>query len=288
MGEISLNIQLMVDGGADVSEKIKQSLDLITVPLYLHFEDKQYTSGVDMNLHQFYEKIKMKNSLPRTSAPSPSDFYEAFKKVDPDKPIIMLSMTKGLSSTYENAVSGRNMLLDEEPARVIEVIDTKTASCGVGLLLHETNTMINENISYKDIVERIKERVNDTATLFVLKSLDNLILGGRLDKVKGTIAKTLNIKLLMRENNGEIEVTEKVRGDKKSLRRFIGQIGEYTKNIEDKVLTITHCNDEKRAHSVIQDIKKMYPFKDIFLSETGPLISTYAGEGALVMSFFKN
>lgn len=288
MGEISLNIQLMTDGGADVSERIKQSLNLIVVPLYLHFGDTQYISDVNMDLHQFYETIKTKKTLPRTSAPSPSDFYEAFKQVDPAKQIIMLSMTKGLSSTYDNAVSGKNMLLDEEPERVIEVIDTKTASCGIGLLVHETNIMMTRNIPYSEIVEHIKQRSKDTATLFVLKSLDNLILGGRLDKVKGTIAKTLNIKLLMRENDGEIEVTEKVRGDKKSLRRFIEQIGEYTKNIEDKVLTITHCNDEERANSVIQDIKRKYPFKEVFLSEMGPLISTYAGEGALVMSFFKN
>lgn len=279
----------MTDGGADVPEKVNQSLDLIIVPLYLHFDDEQYITDINMNLHQFYEKIKAKKMLPHTSAPSPSDFYEAFKRVEPEKQIIMLSLTKGLSSTYENAVTGMNMLLEEEPDRVIEVINTKTASCGIGLLLHEASIKIAENMDFQALVEHLRERSENTATLFVLKSLDNLILGGRLDKVKGTIAKTLNIKLLMRGNDvGEIEVTEKVRGDKKSIRRFIEQIGEYTKNVEDKVLSITHCNAENRAKSVIDDIKKAYPFKDVFLSETGPLISTYAGEGGLVMSFFKN
>jgi len=284
-----LNIQLMTDGGADVPEQIRQSLDLIVVPLYLHFDDEQFISDVNMDLNQFYQKIKSKNMLPRTSAPSPSDFYDAFKQVEPDKQILMLSLTKGLSSTYENAVTGMNMLLEEEPERVIEVINTKTASCGIGLLLHEAKVKIDQGMAFQDMIQHIKERSEDTATLFVLKSLDNLILGGRLDKVKGTIAKTLNIKLLMRGNDvGEIEVTEKVRGDKKSIRRFIEQIGEYTRNVEDKVLAITHCNAEERAKSIIHDIKQAYPFKDIFLSETGPLISTYAGEGALVMSFFKN
>src|SRR5699024_4392717 len=263
------NIQLMTDGGADVSEQIKQSFDLIVVPLYLHFDDEQYISGVNINLKQFYEKIKAKKMVPRTSAPSPGDFYEAFKKVSPDKQIIMLSLSKGLSSTYDNAVSGMNLLLEEEPERVIEVINTKTASCGIGLLLHETNRMILENRPFPDIVAHIKERTDATATLFVLKSLENLILGGRLDKVKGTIAKTLNIKLLMRGNDsGEIEVAEKVRGDKKSIRRFIHQIDEYTKNVEDKVLKMTHCNAKERAKDVIEEIKKVYPFKDIFLTET--------------------
>lgn len=284
-----MSIQFMIDGGADVPERIKQSMDLIIVPLYLHFEDEQYISDVNMDLKQFYEKIKTEKALPRTSAPSPSDFYEAFKQVDDDKQIIMLSISKGLSSTYENALTGKNMLLEKEPDRRVEVINTKTASSGIGLLLHEANAKIAENMPFEDIVEHLEARTKETATLFVLKSLDNLILGGRLDKVRGSIAKTLNIKLLMYGNeNGEIEVSEKVRGNKKSIRRFIEQIGEQAKNIEGNVLAITHCNAEERAKSVIQSIKQTYSFKDIFLTETGPLISTYSGEGALVMSFFKN
>lgn len=283
-----LNIQLMTDGGADVPEHLKESIALITVPLYLHFEDEQFASGVNMDLDHFYRKIRSEKTLPRSSAPSPNDYYEAYKQIDSEKPIIMLSLTKGLSSTYENATAGMNMLLEEEPNRMIEVINTKTASCGIALLLYEANTKLAEGMPFYEVVHHLKQRTDQTATLFILKSLDNLIFGGRLDKVKGAIAKTLNIKLLMRgSDEGEIEVCEKIRGDKKSLRRFISQIGDYTKNTENKVLAMTHCNAEERAKSVIEDIKQSYPFKEILLSETGPLISTYAGEGALVMSFFK-
>jgi DegV family protein with EDD domain len=201
----------------------------------------------------------------------------------------MFSLSKGLSSTYENAVAGKNLLLEEEPDRTIEVLNTKTASCGIALLLHEANKKINENETFEEIVAHLSRKIEKTATLFVLKTLENLIMGGRLDRVRGAVAKTLNIKLLMRgSEEGTIEVTEKVRGEKKSIRRFVEQIGEYTKNVEDKVIAMTHCNDEERAKSVLAEIKKKYPFKDAYLAETGPLISTYGGNGALVISFFKD
>lgn len=284
-----MNIQLMTDGGADIPNLISDNLDVIIVPLYLHFKDGQYKSGETIDLPTFYKKIKESHELPRSSAPSPSDFYEAYKRVDPTKPIIMLSLTKGLSSTYDNAVTGKNMLLEEEPNRLIEVINTKTASCGQALLLYEAHKKIQENVSFEQLVTHLYERIEQTSTLFVLKTLENLVLGGRLDKVKGAIAKTLNIKLLMRASEeGSIEVTEKVRGDKKSIRRFIEQIGEYTKNVEDKIITMTHCNDEERAKGVLAEITKRYPFKEAFLTETGPLISTYGGEGAIVISFFND
>lgn len=288
MGE-HMNIQLMTDGGADIPERLARKADIIQVPLYLHFSDKQYRAGVDMDLPSFYKKIEETKELPRSSAPSPHDFYEAYKQVDKQAPILMLSLTKGLSSTYENAVTGMNMLLEEEPERTIAVINTKTASCGIALLLHEAITKIEENYTFIELVEHIQKRADQTATLFVLKTLENLIQGGRLDRVKGKIAKTLNIKLLMRASeDGEIEVTEKVRGDKRSIRRFIEQIGEYTKSFEDKVISLSHCNAEERAKNVLSEIRSKYPFKDAYIMDTGPLISTYGGKGALVISFFKH
>src|SRR5690625_430837 len=283
-----MNIQLMTDGGADIPNLIGNALDIKVVPLYIHFKNEHLKSS-DISMSKFFQKIKKTNELPRSSAPSPNDFYEAFKKVEADTPIIMLSLSKALSSTYENAVSGKNMLLDEEPDRKIEVIDTKTASCGIALLLYESSVKLRENYSFEQLVEHLYERVEQTTTLFVLKTLENLILGGRLDKVKGTIAKTLNIKLLMKASEeGAIEVSEKVRGDKKSIRRFIDQIGDYAKNFENKVITMTHCASEDRANSVLNKIMEQYPFKNSFLTETGPLISTYGGEEALVISFFKD
>ncbi|MDY0395367.1 DegV family protein [Virgibacillus halophilus] len=282
-----MKIQIMTDGGADLAQKMLDKLHINIVPLYLHFSDGQFKTHENIDLDSFYQKIKDNKEIPNTSAPSPHDFYEAYKAVDTELPIIMLSLSKGLSSTYENAVAGKDMLLEEQPDRKIEVINTKTASCGMALLLHETAKIGSESASFEQIVAHLRERVEQTTTLFMLKTLENLILGGRLDKVKGTIAKTLNIKLLMRgSEEGTIEVTEKIRGEKKALRRFIEQIGDHAKNFDDKVITLAHGNDEERAQSVLREIMNRYPFKDGFLMPTGPLISSYGGEGALVISFF--
>ncbi|HLS07804.1 DegV family protein [Lentibacillus sp.] len=281
-------IQLMTDGGADIPKHLTDALDIKVVPLYLHFRDGEYKTGVTIDLKTFYKKLAESDELPRSSAPSPNDFYDAYKQVDPDTPILMLSISKGLSTTYKNAVMGKNMLLEQEPDRQIEVINSKTASCGLALLLHEAKSKMDEHYTFEQLVEHLYERVEQTNTLFVLKKLENLIRGGRLDRVKGTIAKTLNIKPLMRgSEEGTIEVTEKVRGEKKSIRRFVEQIGEYTKNFEDKIITMTHCNAEDRARKVLTDIRDKYPFKDAYLTDMGPLIATYAAEGGLVISFFK-
>ncbi|SDJ68135.1 DegV family protein [Salimicrobium halophilum] len=285
-----MTIQIIIDGGADVPSSFIEKQGIKVVPLNLHFGEEQYKTGVDLDLQSFYRKLKAADELPRSSSPSPNDFYEMYKSVDPDTPILNLALTQGLSSTYEHAEMGKQMLLEEEPDRRIAVINTKTASCGVALLADDAVKRIEEGMAFEDIVSHMEERLEKATTLFVLKTLENVIKGGRLDRVKGTIAKTLNIKLLMKatEEVGDIDVTEKVRGNKKAIRRLVEQIGEYTSDFEDKVIAISHCNDEKNAQALLEKIKGTYPFKDSILTEMGPLISTYSGEGGLVVAFYKD
>ncbi|QAS54605.1 DegV family protein [Halobacillus litoralis] len=284
-----MTIQLIIDGGGDLPQGMMEQHDIKYVPLNLHFGDEQYKTGETIDLATFYDKLKSSEELPRSSSPSPNDFYEKFKKVHPEDEILVLALTQGLSSTYESAVMGKDMLLEEEPARKIAVLNTKTASCGIALLVHEAADKMNEGADFDSLVSHMEERIEKTTTLFILKTLENVIKGGRLDRVKGTIAKTLNIKLLMRASEeGSIEVTEKVRGNKKSLRRFVDQIGEYTNQFENRAIALSHCNDKERGQSVLNKITDRYNFKESLFMEMGPLISTYAGEGGLVIAFFKD
>ncbi|KHE71620.1 DegV family protein [Halobacillus sp. BBL2006] len=285
-----MTTQIIIDGGGDLPASVKERYQVKIVPLNLHFGDEQYKTGETIDLPTFYKKLKQSDELPRSSSPSPNDFYEKYKEVDPSDDILVLAMTRGLSSTYDSAVIGKNMLLEEEPDRRIAVLNTKTASCGIALLFQEAMDKIEAGMGFNEVVAHIEERIEKTTTLFILKTLENVIKGGRLDKVKGALAKTLNIKLLMKasEDEGSVEVTEKVRGNKKSLRRFVEQIGEYAHNLEDRVIALSHCNDEARGMKVLDNIKEKYNFKEELFMETGPLISTYAGEGGLVIAFFKD
>lgn len=286
-GEMS--IQLMVDGGADLPKGFIEKFNIKVIPLNIHFKEETYKASVDLTIEEFYNKMKDANDLPKTSAPSPNEFYEAFKQVDPNTPILLLSLSKNISATYQNANIGKDMLLEEEPSRQIEIINTKTASSGIALLLNEAIKIKMKQINYKDLVDQIKQYVEKTTTLFSLVTVDNLIKGGRLDKFRGAIAKTLNIKLLMKASDeGEIGVTEKVRGEKKSIRRLIEQIGDYIETLEHKTIALAHSNCEDKAKSIIESIKERYKPKETLMMDMGPLIATYAGEGGIVISFLED
>lgn len=283
-----MQVQLMTDSSADLPIELKEKFNIITTPLFVHFGNEQYI-GHELDTSTFLKKLNESEIFPSSSAPGPHEYYEAFKAIPEDVPIVYLGISQGISSAYNHAVMGKDMLLEEQPQRKIEVFSTNTSSPGLILLLNEAGERLSEGYSFEQLVTHLHDRVDRTVTLFVLKTIDNLVRGGRLDKVKGAIAKTLNIKLLLHaDHEGKVEVLEKIRGDKKALRRFVEQIGDYINQAEHKALAMTHCNAKDRGEQVLQSIQETYGFKQTILSEIGSVISTHTGEGSLVISFFKD
>ncbi|MCA0989510.1 DegV family protein [Guptibacillus algicola] len=282
-------IRIITDSSIDFPEDMLADLNVTVVPLNLLFGDTEYKAGVDIDTPTFYQKLKQSKELPKSSAPSPQDFLTKFEQSEPDDKILVISLSKALSTTYENAVLAKQMFHEEHPNREVEVINSNTASSGLGIIVCHAAEMAQNGESFEDVVRETEEYTEDTLTMFLLDTLENVIKGGRLDRVKGTIASALNIKLLMRAaDDGSLEVLDKVRGNKRAIRQFIQKVGEYGHNLEDKVVAIAHSNCEDKARALMEQIQERYKFKRVVLSTMGPLIGTYAGEGGLLVAFKKN
>jgi DegV family protein with EDD domain len=281
-----MGIKLITDSASDLSKELQEKYNIEIVPLNIQFGDEHYKAGVTIDNDTFYRKMRESKELPKSACPAPYDFLESYNKMSDEDELIVLTISKGLSGTYDSAILAKNMFLEEQPNRKIEVIDSSTGSPGMVLLIVQAAQLIEKGNSFEEVVNALMEGIPKTNTFILLETIENVIKGGRLDRFKGTIANALNIKISLRVDvEGKIEVFEKVRGDKKALRRFIDTIGEFTKEFEEKIITLSHSNCEEKAKSVLAEILERYPFKQGIITEMGPLIGTYAGEGGLVISF---
>ena len=278
-------IKIFTDGSSDLPKRILEQLGIVQIPLPVHFEDEHFDS--DMDLELFYNKLGSASVLPKTCSPSPSTFFNKFMSVDANEQILCIALSSGLSSTYHHAVMGKTMGEEEHPQRLpIEVLDSKNASLGLGVLVYKAARLAKEGHSMHDLVQTMKRSISEVKNYFVLDTLENVIKGGRLDRVRGAIASVLNIKLLMcASEEGTLEVLEKVRGTQNAIKKMIDRIGEAGHDFEKKVLAIGHSNCEERAHEVMEMILKRYPFKEVIVTEMGPVIGTYAGKGGILVSY---
>ncbi|WP_274362259.1 DegV family protein [Paenibacillus thermotolerans] len=278
-------IHIISDGGADLPEQLRADWNIKIVPLGVQIGNDTFTS--EMEKRDFYKKMKESAELPKTSSPSPHAFMEAYRSVPPGESMIVLSLSSGLSSTFDHAVLARELFLAENPnAGPIEVLDSRTASSGLGMLAYRAAKLVKEGLPHSDIVQFLKHTIEETKTYFTLDTLENVIKGGRLDRVRGAVASILNIKLVMRASpEGTIQVFEKVRGTQNAVKRIVDMIDEVKDSVEKRVLAIAHSNCEDRAKELLQTILGKYAFQEAVISEMGPVIGTYAGEGGLVISY---
>ncbi|MCI3922403.1 DegV family protein [Paenibacillus sp. TRM 82003] len=278
-------VHIITDGSSDLPISIIEAWNIRIVPLGVHFGEKTYDSNIETS--EFYRLMRTEPELPKTSSPSPHAFVEAFKGVPQGEPILVIALSSALSSTYQHASLAKEMFREEHPeAGEIEVIDSRTASSGLGGIVYQAAKRAKDGWVLQELAAYVNELLLKTRTYFVLNTLENVIKGGRLDRVRGAVASMLNIKLLMRANEqGAVEVMEKVRGTSAAVKRMLDRLEEVKEDAASRLLAVAHSNCEERARELVKTIKERYPFRDIIVSNMGPVIGTYAGEGGLLISY---
>ncbi|SDN76142.1 EDD domain protein, DegV family [Paenibacillus sp. yr247] len=277
-------IKIITDSSCDLPKMIVDELGIMIVPLSVHFGEESMPPH--MELCDFYARMKIESVLPKTSSPSPLHFLAEYQKAEVDQDILVISLSSALSSTYHHAVMAKEMLLEEGYTGRIEVIDSKTASLGLGVLVYKAAKMAEAKVPFEKMINVMRQSVASSSTFFFLDSLENVIKGGRLDRVRGAVASVLNIKLLMKgSEEGSIEVMEKIRGTQQALKRMIAKVGESIHDYDKDVIAVAHSNCEERAREVLNQLLAKYPFRNVLFSNMGTVIGTYAGEGGVLIAY---
>lgn len=281
-----MTIQIILDGGADVPSEMLNDEALIFIPMEVQMDGETLPPHIEIDA--FYKMLR-EGKKPTTSSLSPYAYMEAFKKADAHD-LVVLAISSGVSGTYQHALLAKTqyealMQQGEVPDKHILVLDTKTASVGMTLLADRALQWMREGLHLEALSERLRSMIQRTYTTFYFDSVDMLIRGGRLDRLKGAVASFLNIKLIMHEVEGKIEVREKVRGSAQALKRFVEHIGTQVRHFDQKVLAVAHAHCEERARALIQEITDRYPFSRVLLTEIGPVIGSHTGEGGFVLAY---
>ncbi|HZG88526.1 DegV family protein [Paenibacillus sp.] len=277
-------VHIITDGSSDLPAALRDAWNIRVVPLGVRFGADEFDST--MPAAEFYARMRVSEGLPQTSSPSPHAFLEAFREAAPGEAILVVTLSSALSSTYQHAALGATLFREERPDASVAVIDSKTASMGLGGIVYQAAQLAAGGEPLERIEAAVERLVSTTRTEFVLDTLENVIKGGRLDRLRGAVASMLNIKLLMHASEqGAVEVLEKVRGTSAAVKRMIERIESAKDDAANRLLSIAHSNAEARAQELANRIMERYAFREVVVSDMGPVIGTYAGEGGLLVAY---
>ncbi len=275
-------IKIITDSSADLPLQYIKQYDITIVPLTVSLEGKDYLEMIDITPKEFFQKMLTSDELPKTSQPSPAAFAEAYSKFDRDDEVLCLTISSGLSGTYQSACMGKELA----DANNVTVFDTLAGSLGHGLQVIRAVQLAQKGLSTDEIVKDLTQYKENMTFVILLNTLENVVKGGRLSKFKGTLAKVLNIKVILeRVEDGKVDILEKVRGQKKVRRRVLELIQEKGTDLSNKTIGIAHSGNIEDVESLKQEIIQRFQPKEVIVNYIGAVIGTYAGKDGIVIAF---
>ncbi|MCY6355188.1 DegV family protein [Clostridium sp. ZS2-4] len=283
-----MNTVIVVDSSCDLPLQFIQENNIPALGLICHLDGEEYTDdfGKTLTYEYFYERLRV-GSIPTTSQINVYRFEELFKKyVKEGKAIIYLAMSSAISGCYGSAVIAKQLVEEEFKEADITVIDTKCASIGEGIIVHQAYEMLKDGSTKGEIVNWVEKNKLKVQHWFSVEDLMYLKKGGRLSAAKANIGTLLQMKpILSVDKEGSLKNTNSVRGRKKAIKSLFDKFEENMILDETTIIGISHGDCLEDALYLKDIILEKYKDKKIIINHVGLVIGSHTGPGILSVCF---
>lgn len=280
---------ISTDSGSNLPIDLIRDNNLIVVPLaYRYDEEEHYTVDLsEFDGDAFYEMIKHKDVT--TSTVNIQQFCDAWKPyLEKGYDILHVSMSSGISSTYQSSHMAAEIMYEEYPDRAIYTVDTYAASLAEALNVLDAVQYQKDGLSILEAVEKLEKRRHSMRQIFTVDDLMFLKKGGRLSTASALIGTMLSIKpILVGNDKGEIVLEKKERGRKAALKAVLA---DYIKNVADPakdIIGIAHSACAKDVQWLVDEIHKINPMQKVITEIYEPVTGSHVGPQTLALFYWK-
>lgn len=254
------------------------------VPLQIQVGNREFVDNDDLVVPDLLAAMADEKGPSSTACPSPGAFARAFEAGDKT---VCFTISSNLSGTYNAAVMGREMVLEEHPEKEICIIDSKATAGAMVLLIRKAKELMEADTTgdFEGICAQLRLYQAALRTCFTLENFDNLIKNGRMRPLVGTLLHTLGIHVIADATpQGTIHVADKARGEAKTYKAITALMAA-SKDCEGAEVVISHCENMTGAGRLKEQILAELPVKSVDIIPCRGLTSFYAMEKGLIIGY---
>ncbi len=268
-------VKVVTDSTADIPQELARKLGITLVPLSVLVGDESFRDGIDITPNEFYKRLPNMEKIPTTSQPSPGFFLKAYEELTADGSfVISMHISSKLSGTYENAaIAARNF-----PAGRVRVVDSQTVSGCIAFGAFTAIEMAQAGYDIDRIESEVREGYKRTQLYAMINTMEYLKRGGRIGGMRAFVGSMLNIKPIIQVKEGVVQPFEQIRTRGKALQRLAELV---KKEVKVERLAIMHAADQDAATELAQILAPVFPLKDMYISDIGPVVGTHTGPGTV-------
>lgn len=277
----------------DVPREQLESRNISYICFHFTLDGKDYTDdfGHSIPFDEFYKKM-VEGAETRTSQINILEYSKYFEElVKQGKDVLHISLSSGLSGSFNSATNAARMVEEKYPDRRVVVVDSLGASSGYGLIVDKAADLRDSGMSMDEVHNWLEENKLRMHHWFYSTDLTFYIKGGRISKASGTIGTILGIcPLLDMNTEGKLIPRAKIRSKKKVIQEIVNRMKEHAQNgleYADKCY-ICHSACEDDAEAIKQLVKESFKNinGDIEINYIGTTIGSHSGPGTAALFFW--
>lgn len=281
-----MSIKIISDSGCDLPIDIISEYDIDILSISVIENEKE----VFITPKEVYDGMRS-GVIYKTSQVSPLSFQEKFEEYAKDnESVIYLAFSSGISGTYQSALIAESDVKEKYPEFDIDIIDTKAASLGCGLIVYEAAKLAKKGASKGEIISAINYYVEHIEQVFTVDDLEYLFRGGRVTKTAAFVGGLLNIKPILEvTKEGKLVPIEKVRGRSKVFKRMVELMKERGNGADfsEQLIAISHGDDLEDCNKLKDMIADAYGAKSFLINTVGAGIGAHSGPGTIALFFLR-
>ena len=269
--------RVVADCSADITGI--DGVDFKSVPLSISTDERSFTDDENLDLDEMLDYLAHYSGRSYTACPSIETWLDCYAGADE---IFVVTISEGLSGTYNAAVTAGNIYMENNPGTKVHVFDSLSAGAEVRMLTDKIAELVQAGKSYDEIIAEGDSYNKHSRIFFALESFHNFAENGRVNKVVAAAAGLLGIRVLATGNpQGQIIIAAKCRGEAGTLKAFLKNLDEA--GYDGGRIYIAQCQNESFAKRIKAAILEKYPAADILIYPTRGLCSYYAEKGGILL-----
>lgn len=277
-----MSYKVVIDSCGELTGNMKKDGHFESVPLTINVDDFVIIDDETFDQADFLARVAASPECPKSACPSPEAYKNAFDCGA--EHVYAVTLSAELSGSYNSAVLGKNLFLEEHPDKKAYVFNSCSASIGETLISLKIQECEEAGMPFEEVVKTVEAYIARKKTYFVLETLETLRKNGRLSTMKAFLATALKIKPVMHgTQEGTIEQLAQVRGINKALVKMVEILVQQAEHTEERILAISHCNCPERAQMVKDAILEKIKVKDTIVLDTRGISSMYASDGGVIV-----
>jgi len=270
-----MSIAIVTDTGCNITPTQAKELGVHLLPLEIIFGEEVYKDGFELSSEEFFDKMSKSDELPTTSQPATADAYELYQELSKNyDEILSIHFDSKLSGTFQSM----ELVAEEIDDANVTVYDTHLVSIPAGELVIEAKRLANKGETLETILDRLDEMAEQAKAFAMFNSLENLVEGGRISAIVGSLVKWIKIKPVIEINNEQIEIVGKIRTEKRAIKKVEEHVIEAVEASDLPVkISIGHGDYIEVAQAARDRLLERYPKQKIEIQRLTSVLGVHAG-----------